>query len=188
MQIAKLKAMVHFICTEFQEKRDKLNRTKLMKILWFSDGEYLRQTGETISGFDAYLKYPNGPFLTEIYDAEEHLEKSNYIKLHKDMKEVRYILRVLYKKNLYENNFLNQKERKIISEWVTMLSGETAKSVSEISHEYWWNDFKDKASIPVYMRIPMVETDNIGVDVLKEHLIKMVEEHKALKEIGSETS
>lgn len=183
--IEKLTAMVHYACTEFKGKRDKLNRTKLMKILWFSDGEYLQQAGKTISGFDAYLKYPNGPFLTEIYDAEKQLEKNSYVKpqeimieKNKNMKEIRYILQTSYQKNLYRDNFLNEKERKIIFAWATELSGETAQSASDISHEYWWDDFNMRDPIPVYMRIKLPSSASLTKEEVLTLFKKMAEQNR----------
>ena len=151
----KLLEMVYFICSQFNKNQSQLSRTKIIKILWFSDTTYCAKTGNSISGLEYYKKYAHGPYIPQIKNIEDKLENDGLVSiqskaLHEHNQTI-YSLRKPFK----ASNILNHKEIKVLSEWSDLLKKETAAGVSEASHEEWWNDFEMYADIPVWMRIPV---------------------------------
>ena len=53
-----MQLIMFFVCHETVKP---LGRTKLFKLLYFTDVTHLRTVGEVITGAE-YLKYPYGPF------------------------------------------------------------------------------------------------------------------------------
>lgn len=68
----RLSKLIHHITTLCEP--EKLGRTKLAKIIWFSDVERYRKTGETITHSDEYIKDEFGPRHRRLYEAIDALK------------------------------------------------------------------------------------------------------------------
>ena len=78
LNMVKLKAMVHYIVATVSESQ--FSKTKLHKILWFSDREAFLQLGATITG-DTYIRKPRGPMSASLYTAVTELEREGALEV-----------------------------------------------------------------------------------------------------------
>ena len=143
LDMAKLKAMVHYIVATIPE--EQLGKTKLNKILWFSDREAYLRLGKTISG-DTYIRKQRGPVSKNLEHALDELEKDGIVEETCDY-------RGEYSKYSYhshvrpENLPFTPDELSILDAQITKLRQMTAKEVSELSHDYTWRMYENGEEI-----------------------------------------
>jgi len=72
-----VKKIVQIVNYLLKLNKDKINYTKLMKMLYISDKELLKQNDFTITG-DQYYSLDNGPILSNVYDliGDKHSDKN----------------------------------------------------------------------------------------------------------------
>lgn len=143
--IARLKAMIHYIIDAVP--RRELGKTKLNKILWFSDRAMYLQAGKTISG-DTYLRFPQGPVSKNILTAQHELIAEGKIlirKIHDVYDRYEYISLKKPDISMFSSEEIDVISRQ--SAWIQPLS---AREVSRISHDHTWKTFKDGEEIPMY--------------------------------------
>ena len=147
VHLGKLRQLILFFV--HQEPVQPLGRTKLYKLLYFSDMLHLRATGESITGAE-YRKYPYGPVPTEGIGAlqdlirhqwvrEEPISLSNDLTLHK-----------LISAQLPNLTLFKESERESMDFVLDHFGGQTATSLSELSHqELAWLMADDGAPLDV---------------------------------------
>lgn len=137
--MAKLKAMVHYAAANIPESQ--LGKTKLNKILWFSDREAYIRLGKTISG-DTYIRMPRGPVAASLDLALNELSKEGALEIRSEYKGEysKYTFHSLTPPPALQ---LPPEEAKIFLEQLEELTPLTAKEVSERSHDYTWQIFEN---------------------------------------------
>jgi len=111
---------------------DRCNgKTKIHKILFFSDFEAYRQTGQSISG-ENYIKYDQGPFLPAVEPTVQKMTNRNLAawELPNDSGEIRLALRT----TAIKTNLLSEREIAIIDSTISGFWGWSAGAVSNRSH------------------------------------------------------
>ena len=112
-----------------------LGRTKLMKLLYYTDYEWLEKTGGFITG-DAYVAKPFGPMPKHAIETLQHLEKRGAIRIEKtkvlDDDQERYLPLEDPGAALFSREELEHLETitRRFEHW-------TAKQMTNLSHEDW---------------------------------------------------
>lgn len=143
--LERLKAMVHYIADAVP--RQALGKTKLNKILWYSDREMFLQTGKTISG-DAYLRFPQGPVSKNILRAQDELVREGKIicrKVRRHYEQFEYVSLVAPDISMFSNVEID-----IIGRQIAWISPLPAVQVSKISHDRTWETYANGEEIPMY--------------------------------------
>jgi transcriptional regulator with XRE-family HTH domain len=112
-----------------------LGRTKLMKLLYYTDYEWLEKTGASITG-DAYVAKPFGPMPKHALETLQRLEKRGAIRVEKtkvvDYDQERYL--PLEDPDAYN---LTREEHKNLEKISRRFEHWTAKQMTDLSHEDW---------------------------------------------------
>jgi len=141
----KLGNMIHYIADAVPSAM--LGKTKLTKILWFSDREMYIKTGHAISG-ESYLKYPKGPLSKHFLEIIDKLKKAGKLAVRKariyDYEQFEYI-------SLEQPDIsaFSAQEIDIIGRHIAWIAPLTADEVSRISHGRAWEITE------LYEEIPM---------------------------------
>ena len=112
-----------------------LGRTKLMKLLYYTDYEWLEKTGASITG-DAYVAKPFGPMPKHALETLQRLEKRGAIRIEKtkivDYDQERYLPLEDPDASLFTREELEHLETIVrrFEHW-------TAKQMTNLSHEDW---------------------------------------------------
>ncbi len=112
-----------------------LGRTKLMKLLYYTDYEWLEKTGASITG-DAYVAKPFGPMPKHALEALQRLEKRGAIRVEKtkvvNYDQERYLPLEDPDASVFTREELNHLETiaRRFEHW-------TAKQMTNLSHEDW---------------------------------------------------
>lgn len=106
-------------------------KTKVHKILFFSDFEAFRQTGQSISG-ESYVKYDQGPFLPCLETTAAKMVYRNLAAWEPPNQwgEIRLVLRT----DKIKTDLLSRQEMAIIDSTIQRFWGWTARAVSNQSH------------------------------------------------------
>ena len=125
----KLKNVLHYII--HQTMQDKVYKTHLWKILYFSDFDFYEKNNRLITN-ETYSRLDRGPAPRHFNEIVKELKnekiiKSEKIQWDKGFKEKFFSLR--------QPNFLPQEEIEQIDDAIKKCSGMTAEQVSEYSHE-----------------------------------------------------
>jgi hypothetical protein len=135
--MARIKAVVHYICDSFSDCPTKLGKVKLQKILWNSDRSAYLKLGSTISGA-SYVKMPEGP-ATPTLDAalkELELEKKIKIRTTANGSFTQYMFLSLEEAS---DRLLTKQQIRLIDSWIRYASDKTAKQLSKESHDLTWD-------------------------------------------------
>ena len=146
----KLCEMIHYVCSI--SEKGVYSRTRLIKVLWFSDTSYFNERGISISGLECYKKYSHGAFIEQIYDIEKELKKSNILSI-KKIKHANDNEGIHYKSiKEYKKEKLSSKQLNILKQSMDMLEPYNSSEISDISHEDWWEYYEEGEDIPVSIR------------------------------------
>ena len=141
----KFRALVHYIIDIVEPSM--LGKTKLNKILWFSERKAYLQSGKTITG-ETYVKFPEGPVAKHLLEALKDLKEEGVI--------VQRLSRV-YDFNRHEYfslsrpdiSMFTQDEIDIVAREAVRIASMTAKEISNISHDRTWETFEMNEPIPM---------------------------------------
>lgn len=142
----KLMAMVHYIADAVPSAM--LNKTKLTKILWYSDREMFLKTGHTISG-ETYLKLPRGPLSKHFLEVIDALKNRGDLAVRKarviDYEQFEYI-------SLKDPDIslFSVQEIDIIGRQIAWIAPLTAEEVSRASHGRAWEIAELNEEIPTF--------------------------------------
>jgi hypothetical protein len=140
----KLAHMLLYVA-EMVEGDPRAGKTKLHKILFFSDFEAFRRTGKSISG-EQYLKYERGPFLKSLDSTVNKMSNAGLATWAppNELKEIRLIPRVKA-----DASILTEVERQILNSNVKRFWGISADGVSNLSHRlFGWQTTPNGQEIP----------------------------------------
>lgn len=151
----RLAALIHHITTLCEP--DRLGRTRLAKIIWFADVEYYRQSGQTITRSDDYVKDQFGPRHLGFYDAIEELKRSAKI-------VERPNLTPLGERKEYvpvmapDVSVFTAEEIAIVDRITSVIIKMSAKDASDLTHDELWESASFNERIPVAAAAPVAGT------------------------------
>lgn len=147
MSLDKFSAAVHYVISK--DDFGDVGKTKLNKILWFSDCAAWRKLGHTITGLKEYAKLQYGPVPPNIERVLLKLSLSG--KISADQHYVGTYLRHAYKvrKPYGKKNILSNEELEIIDSVMSAVKPLSAFDVSELSHDELWEATPHGKMIPV---------------------------------------
>jgi Antitoxin SocA-like, Panacea domain len=143
----RLSSVTHYVIARCDPER--LGAVKLNKVLWFADVLYYRRHGRTITGVDNYMKQQYGPVQRGMLGVLDELKRDG--KIVERFGETPVGLRREYvwlkEPDLTgftadEVDVLNE-----VMDWIC--DGESAKSISEKSHDVLWDETEIGAPMPV---------------------------------------
>jgi uncharacterized phage-associated protein len=142
----KLRELILYIAAK-SEGDPSFGRTKLAKILFFSDFLAYAQSGLSITGA-SYEKYPQGPFTKAIYEAESELERSGAANVARQFSYVYSQYRVVPLRRPNLSRFGGE-EIAIVDAVIESFRDLNASALSEISHLHpGWQAARDFEEIP----------------------------------------
>ena len=143
---SKFMAMVHYIADAVPSRM--LGKTRLNKILWYSDREMYLKSGHTISG-ETYLKFPKGPLSKHFLAVIDDLKDSGKLVVRRtrvyDYEQFEYISLVEPDISLFSTE-----EMDIIGRQIAWISSLTAEEVSLRSHGRAWETTMENDEIPMF--------------------------------------
>jgi hypothetical protein len=144
----RLSLVTHYVIARCQP--EKLGATKLNKVLWFSDVAYYRRHGRTITGAEVYVKRQHGPVPGNMVAVLEGLKSDGAIIERKAEPFAGYQRREFVWVKEPDLRSLDAEEVDILNEvmdWIC--DGESAKSISDKSHDALWDETEIGAAMPV---------------------------------------
>jgi hypothetical protein len=142
----KLRDMIHYI-VDISEGGE-LGKTKLNKILWFSDREMFLRSGATITG-ETYLRYPQGPVSQHILDILHTLSETGKIlirtKRRFDYEQYTYLSLAVPDISTFTGSEID-----VITRQVSWILPMTAVEISAISHGRAWELAEKYKEIPMF--------------------------------------
>jgi hypothetical protein len=144
MMNQKLAQMLLYVASRLADD-PRNGKTKLHKIMFYSDFEAFRSTGKSISGED-YVKYDRGPFLAAIEPTVKKLSAQRKAAWAppNEYKEVK-----LLPVGEVETSLLSEGERQIIEVAIKRFWGWTADAISNQSHQlFGWKTTPNNNAIP----------------------------------------
>lgn len=143
----RLAGTAHYVIARSQP--EKLGAIKLNKVLWYADLIFYRRHGRTITGAETYVKRQYGPVPDRIVPTIAALEQAGKIFTRNTETPVGIRREFLWmqKPDLgqfgpEEIDVLNE-----VMEWIC--DGESAKSISEKTHDALWDETEIGGHIPV---------------------------------------
>jgi hypothetical protein len=144
----KFKALVHYVCWRCKDDTSRLGSTKLNKILWLGDFMMYYRSGAPITGA-TYVRRQFGPVPRAIVPVLAELEDEGSV-----------FARPILFHGKPKNDFivtrepeinLSQDEQRLIDSVIRFVCDDnTAKSISELSHDSVWHAAKDGEDIPYF--------------------------------------
>ena len=155
----RLETLIHHVTTLCEPQR--LGVTRLAKILWLSDVEYFRETGQTISRSDDYRKGEYGPRHSRLYEAIEHLTVDGHIVSRQSLTSVgpRKELIPLTRPNV---SIFTADEIAVVDRIAAAVIKLSAKEASDLTHDEVWEAARYNE------RIPVASAASIGGDLTPE--------------------
>lgn len=145
----RFEVMVLFVARETRSI-GHFGRTKLAKVLFYSDFEAYREEGQSLTGA-TYIRMPFGPFPEPLDDAEASLSKQGYVHLDYIKGEFEEKRLVLLDKPLPDFNlFYTDWQLRRVRGWVNQVAWATAREISRLSHWHpgWRLAGKTREPIP----------------------------------------
>jgi|ERR1035437_3686507 hypothetical protein len=143
----RLSSVTHYVIARCDPA--KLGATKLNKVLWFADVFYYRRHGRTITGADNYMKQQYGPVQRNMLGVLDELKREGKIVERPSETPVGIRREYVWLKEpdltpfkADEIDMLNE-----VMDWIC--GSESAKSISDKSHDVLWDETEIGAAMPV---------------------------------------
>jgi hypothetical protein len=148
----RLATLIHHITTLCEP--DRLGRTRLAKILWLSDVEQYRRTGQTISGVDDYRKDEFGPRHKLFYEAIDGLTRDGAVVGRQSFTSVgpRQELVPITKPDV---SCFSADEIALVDRITFAVINLSAKQASDLTHDELWESAYFNERIPVAAAAPV---------------------------------
>lgn len=170
----KFKNMVHYICRRTATTPEKLGKTKLHKIVWFSEAKRFMLRGEKIIG-ERYVKKPYGPFAYHMEEIIKELSSENKLFQRKadyyGMEQIQLIGKGEPNLSLFSPD-----ELQLIDETLEdICEGHTASSISDKTHGMIWQIAADEEPIPIetVLVAQLAPITNADIDWAKAEIAKI---------------
>ncbi|MBQ7608230.1 MAG: SocA family protein [Desulfovibrionaceae bacterium] len=136
--VEKFTQLVHYIIDFLDPSR--LGKTKLNKILWFSEREMYIKYGHTLTG-ETYLKFPEGPVAQHLLPTLQDLMRRGLIVERQsrvcDCHRTEYV-----SLSAPDISSFSQEEVDIVARTASHIAQMSARQISTISHDRTWDLFK----------------------------------------------
>lgn len=147
MSTNRLAALAHYVIWRCDPA--DLGAVKLYKILWFSDLEYYRRTGKTITGAMAYTKRQFGPVPKGIMQALDTLDHEDKIAVAKEnyygFPKTMFLARSRPDLQAFDGD-----EIAVVDMIADVIKQKhTAASISELTHDTLWSETEIGADMPI---------------------------------------
>ena len=145
---------MHYVCHRAPNPR-KLGKTKLNKILFFSDMEAYLSLGQPITG-EEYVKHQYGPVSRHLDEVLSELEKDRLIAISEASgysvhADAPYRQRLFFPLKKPRLDAFSPEEVSIADEMIsTICRRHTARSISELSHDVIWKSAEIGETLPYY--------------------------------------
>ena len=137
---SRLDTIVHYIIRVVPP--EQLGATKLAKILWFSDVEHYRATGQTLTKSDDYRKRDQGPLHIDFYGTLSRLKNEAAIAERQVQTPAGLRREFLWLKHPDVSDFTGP-ELATLHSVIDQIRVMTAKEVSDLSHVEPWESAYD---------------------------------------------
>lgn len=145
--LSKFELIAHYIINAFSDEPLKLGKTKLAKLLWFADREYLYKYSNYLTQ-NEYIKMPQGP-VPKNYDIFlNSLQNKGYIHIFTRIKHNKKYICLVSLKEPNLDNFTN-KELKILDEIIKDYFDTKATTLSKQTHDELWGALKLGDEMPL---------------------------------------
>ncbi|MEG2610539.1 MAG: Panacea domain-containing protein, partial [Bacilli bacterium] len=132
----------------------EIYRTKLNKLLFYTQFLYYKENGEKLIEDNFYYDY-FGPVLLDLDEKLEKLEEAGIITLVKDD------YGTVVESNVKIDDALYDKERKILNKVIRKFNNWSSKKVSNYSHEEeFWENYEKGAIIDIDNAFTLRDVDN----------------------------
>jgi Antitoxin SocA-like, Panacea domain len=146
----KFKKLILYICARADPT--KLGAVKLNKVLYFVDMVRFAATGTPITG-SPYRKRPYGPTSDAVLPMLRELEREGSISI-EEMNYFGYRKKVYITKEKQDATFLSADEAALVEDAIDFVCyNNTAKTISELSHNRAWEMVEFGEEIPYYTAI-----------------------------------
>ncbi|MGQ0456527.1 MAG: Panacea domain-containing protein [Hyphomicrobium sp.] len=142
----RLEKVIHYVI--WATPPEHLGATKLAKILWFSDVEYYRAAGQTVTLSDNYQKRDQGPLHADFYSSISKLKAQGKIADRKVPTPVGFRCEYLWLEQPDMREF-NGQELAVLHSVIEQIKPMTAKQVSDLSHVEPWESACTGERLPV---------------------------------------
>ncbi|GHV40551.1 hypothetical protein FACS1894187_21580 [Synergistales bacterium] len=145
LDMPKLKSLIHYVCACYE--RSSLGKTKLNKILWFSDVAAYRDFGAPITG-ETYVKQKYGPVPSHIDEALRELFFESKL-IERDAPIYKYSKKEFISLAQPDISLFSAAEMEIINETAQIICDNyTAAQISEMSHDMLWKTADMNEELP----------------------------------------
>jgi Protein of unknown function (DUF4065) len=145
---AKFKNLVHYVIWKTSGK-DGFGATKLYKVLWFAEARAFTLGRQPITG-ETYIREEHGPVPQHARAVRTELVSEGLIaesKINRGSHQ-EWLFRAL---KAPPTNFINEKEKSYVDYWIKHIDEDhTAKSISDLSHDYGWEIAKSGEVLPLH--------------------------------------
>lgn len=141
---AKFKALIQYIV--YTADKSIIGKTKLNKVLWFSEREMFLQYGRGITG-ETYIKKDHGPVPLHMIEASNELEAEKKIVVRPGLR--RYPTKDYVSLAKPDISCFAPEEIDIVRSQLQWIEPLTANQVSNISHDWAWQTADDDEEIPL---------------------------------------
>jgi Protein of unknown function (DUF4065) len=130
---ARFEALVLYVAARTQTD-EHFGRTKLAKVLFYSDFSVYRDLGESLTGA-TYMHMPFGPFPKQLEACEERLAAEGRVSLDygKDRYEEK---RIVLKGTGPDLSHFEAWHIVLVDDWIQRIQAATAKQISDLSHKH----------------------------------------------------
>jgi Protein of unknown function (DUF4065) len=143
----RLPSVTHYII--WRSDPAKLGATKLNKVLWFADVIYYRRHGHTITGSDNYVKQQFGPVQKNMLSVLEELKRERKIAERIGDTPIGFRREYVWLTEPDLAPFMAD-EIDVLNEVMNWIcNDETAKSISDKSHDALWDETEIGETMPV---------------------------------------
>lgn len=146
----KLRAAIHYVCSRSPDPR-RLGKTKLNKILYFSDREAYLRTGTPITG-ERYVKHQYGPVSSHLDEALGQLERERLIAVasgYGAFVGASFTQTQFLSLRRPDVSVFTAEEVSLIEQYVDLICNRhSARSISEASHDVVWDAAEIGEEIP----------------------------------------
>ena len=148
MDKQKLKNFVHYVCHKVKDP-SRLGKTKLNKVLYYSDFLFYLQNYRPITG-EVYIKDKHGPVSKNLNQILRELEKEGKV-FEREQAVIDFTRHELVSVKRPDISNFEPEEIALIDEIIEIISnGYTAESISKLTHDEAWEAARHGEEIPYY--------------------------------------
>ena len=143
----RMEALVLYVANATKDDKT-FGRTKLAKVLFYSDFGAYREGGESLTGA-VYERWQYGPFPPDLFSVERGLEQARKVSLAYNVPEAeqKKIVPLVDPPDLAQ--FLEPWQISLINVYIDQFRRQTAREVSDESHEHFgWRMAYERQAIP----------------------------------------